>query len=73
MASLASRSATQSLRTAARRAPRALARVSVKPAQVASYSLLAQVAATKSVQKANVQVRTFFFIPKNLILTSTML
>ncbi|KAF8968037.1 ketol-acid reductoisomerase [Flammula alnicola] len=44
MASFA-RSASQSLRAASRRAPSALAKAAVKPAQSASYSLLARAAA----------------------------
>ncbi len=56
MASLATRSASQALRAASRRAPRAAAAKNVlKSTQTASYSLLAK-AATKPVQKANVQV-----------------
>ncbi|KAK0235681.1 6-phosphogluconate dehydrogenase [Armillaria nabsnona] len=55
MASLATRSASQTLRAASRRVPRAAAAKNVlKSTQTASYSLLAK-AATKPVQKANVQ------------------
>ncbi|KAG5730527.1 hypothetical protein E4T56_gene7884 [Termitomyces sp. T112] len=49
MASFASRSATQALRAASRRAPR-LATAALKPAQTASYSLLAKAAVARSVQ-----------------------
>ncbi|KAJ7454827.1 6-phosphogluconate dehydrogenase [Mycena latifolia] len=48
MASLTARSATQALRAASRRAPRALASASLRPAQAASYSLFAHAAAAKS-------------------------
>ncbi|KAG5340374.1 Acetolactate synthase, mitochondrial [Termitomyces sp. Mn162] len=47
MASFASRSATQALRAASRRAPR-LATAALKPAQTASYSLLAKAAVARS-------------------------
>jgi len=55
MASIA-RSASQSLRAASRRAPSALAKAAVKPAQTASYSLLARAAAVKAAQRVPVQV-----------------
>jgi ketol-acid reductoisomerase len=55
MASIA-RSASQSLRAVSRRAPSALAKAAVKPAQTASYSLLARAAAAKAAQRAPVQV-----------------
>ena len=55
MASIA-RSASQSLRAASRRAPSALAKAVVRPAQTASYSLLARAAAAKAAQRAPVQV-----------------
>ena len=55
MASIA-RTASQSLRAASRRAPSALAKAAVKPAQTASYSLLARAAAVKAAQRAPVQV-----------------
>ncbi|SJK99951.1 probable ketol-acid reductoisomerase (ilv-2) [Armillaria ostoyae] len=55
MASLATRSASQALRAASRRAPRAATAKNVlKSTQTASYSLLAK-AATKPIQKASVQ------------------
>ncbi|EDR08642.1 uncharacterized protein LACBIDRAFT_190413 [Laccaria bicolor S238N-H82] len=49
MASLA-RSASQSLRASARRAPRSLAKSAVRPTQAASYSLFARAAAAKVAQ-----------------------
>ncbi|KAG5634903.1 Acetolactate synthase, mitochondrial [Sphagnurus paluster] len=52
MASLASRTATQALRAASRRAPRALSKAAFKPAQTASYSLFAQAAAARCSQRA---------------------
>ncbi|KAF9463895.1 6-phosphogluconate dehydrogenase [Collybia nuda] len=52
MASLASRSATQAIRAASRRAPRALAKAAAKPVQTASYSLLARAAAAKCSQES---------------------
>lgn len=56
MASLA-RSFPQTLRAASRRAPSALAKSAIKPAQLASYSLLAtRAVAAKSLQPAAVQV-----------------
>lgn len=59
MASLASRSATQAIRAVSRRAPRALTKAAVKPAQTASYSLLARAAAAKSNQESTAQVRLY--------------
>ena len=54
--SLTTRAAAQAVRAASRRAPRILAKAAVKPAQTASYSLLAQAAATRCTQRAAVQV-----------------
>jgi hypothetical protein len=55
MASLA-RSFPQTLRAASRRAPSALAKSTVKPAQFASYSSLARAVAAKSAQPVAVRV-----------------
>lgn len=49
MASFAARSASQALR-ASRRAPSTIAKLTFKPAQVASYSLFARATAAKAVQ-----------------------
>jgi ketol-acid reductoisomerase len=57
MASIASRSAS-ALRAASRRAPRAGAKIAAKPAQTASYSLLARQAASSS-RKPTLQVKIF--------------
>ncbi|KII89640.1 hypothetical protein PLICRDRAFT_39755 [Plicaturopsis crispa FD-325 SS-3] len=54
MASIASRSAN-ALRAASRRAPRAAAKVSAKPAQTASYSLLARQAVANSSRRSTVE------------------
>ena len=54
--SLATRAVTQAVRAASRRAPRILSKAAVKPAQTASYSLLAQAAAARCTQHAAVQV-----------------
>jgi hypothetical protein len=56
MASIASRSAS-ALRAASRRAPRAGAKIAVKPAQSASYSLLARQALAGTSRKPALQVK----------------
>jgi len=56
MASIASRSAS-ALRAASRRAPRAGAKIAAKPAQTASYSLLARQVAAGSSRKSVLQVK----------------
>ena len=48
--------ARSALRAASRRIPSALAKSAVKPAQFASYSLLARAVAPRSAQPAGVQV-----------------
>jgi ketol-acid reductoisomerase len=58
MTSLASRSATQALRAASRRAPRALANA-VRPSQAASYSLFAKAAVARCSQESTVLVRLY--------------
>jgi len=60
MASIASRSAS-ALRAASRYAPRAGAKIAAKPAQIASYSLLARQALAGNSHKLIPQV--FFFPP----------
>lgn len=57
MASLAARSASQALR-ASRRASGAVTKAALRPAQTASYSLLARAAAAKAAQVPAVQVGT---------------
>lgn len=56
MASFASRSAS-ALRAASRRAPRAGAKIAAKPAQSASYSLLARQALAGNARKPALQVK----------------
>lgn len=55
MASFAARSASQALR-ASRRTSGAIAKAALRPAQTASYSLLARTAAAKAVLAPTVQV-----------------
>ena len=66
MASLASRSTTQVLRAASRRAPRALSKA-VRPAQAASYSLLAKASVARCNQESTVLVG-LPPIPQNTVL-----
>ena len=66
MASLA-RSASQSLRASARRAPRSLVKSAVRPTQAASYSLFARAAAAKVAQTSTAQVRQILKFKFSLI------
>ena len=66
MASLASRSATQVLRAASRRAPRTLSKA-VRSTQAASYSLFAKASVARCSQESTVLVG-LFLIPQNTFL-----
>jgi hypothetical protein len=56
MSSLTSRSATQALRAASRRAPRTLVNAATRPAQAASYSLFAKAAAARCSPESTILV-----------------